>query len=129
MWSRVVEAMLACWLAISPFLFSFRDDDTLLWVNALGGGAAVAILALASLDPRRDRLHLGILAIAGWLAAHTLFAGGPPPVSAAHQNQIAVALLLAMLAILPTRSDRPPAPWVDFYERRRGTDDRAREEP
>jgi len=41
MWSRIVEAMLACWLAISPFVFAFGDDDTLLWINALAGAALV----------------------------------------------------------------------------------------
>ncbi|HVS66526.1 MAG TPA: hypothetical protein VMT85_23825 [Thermoanaerobaculia bacterium] len=103
---------------VSVYLGLFDPGATLLWVHALAGGAAIAFLALASMSRRLDRLHLGILAVAAWLAGHT-FLFAPAPTPAAHQNQLVVALLLAMVAILPTRSAEPPASWVDFYARRK----------
>lgn len=117
MWSRIVETMLASWLAVSPFVFGFPDDELLLWVNAWAGAAAVMVLALGSLARRFDKLHLGILAVAGWLAGHTFLAAATTPPPPPYQNQLAVALLLAMLAVLPTRIQQPPDAWLRFHAR------------
>lgn len=116
MWPRIVETMLACWLAVSPFVFRYSGDDPLLWWNAFACAALVACLSLASLAPRFDRLHFGVLAVAAWLAAPALAGIGSPPPAAPLQNQFLVALLLGMLAVLPTRSNRPPRPWLEQEE-------------
>jgi hypothetical protein len=123
MWSRIVEAMLACWLAVRPFVFAFGDDDALLWINALAGAALVLTLSLASLARRFDKAHLGIYAVSAWLAGHAFFGTVATPPPAPYQNQLIVALLLGLLAALPTRTQEPPRAWIEFYaERGRGVD-------
>lgn len=107
MWARVVEVMLACWLAASPFVFEHGADDRALWVADLAGAAAVATFALLSFSPKLRRAHLGQIAVAGWLVG-TGYVGSPDP---AHENHVVVGLLLAMLAIVPTEASKPHPSW------------------
>ena len=117
MWPRIVEVMLACWLTVSPFIFDYDEADRLLWITAYLSAAAVATLSLLSLSRRFDKMHLGILVVAAWLAVTGYAFGGERPAPAAYQNDLVVGLLLAMLAILPTRTSEPPQRWLELYAR------------
>jgi len=48
MWARVVEFMLGCWLAISPFIFQHPADDLTLWVTDWMAASFVILFALLS---------------------------------------------------------------------------------
>lgn len=115
MWARVAETMLALWLVISPFIFR-SSQSTADWVIAFAVGPLVGALALLSFWYRAHRAHAGVFAIGVALAGWAYFTGGhpsPPPA----QNQLIVGLLLAMLAIIPSHNQQPPAAWRAFYER------------
>lgn len=107
MWARVVEVMLACWLAASPFVFGHDADDRALWATDFVGALAVATFALLSFSPKLRRAHLGQLAVAGWLVG-TGWVGSPEP---AHENHVAVGLLLLMLGIVPSEATKPHPSW------------------
>ena len=81
MWPRIVEVMLACWLTVSPFIFDYDEADRLLWITAYLSAAAVATLSLLSLSRRFDKVHLGILVVAAWLAVTGYAFGGERPAS------------------------------------------------
>lgn len=114
MWARVVEVMLACWLAMSPFIFEYQDDLTLYWANDFVCATLISLFAFLSLSRRFDMLHLASLAVAVWLiGVACLAAPSPPPPRL--QNYVVMGLLIAMIAIIPTRSGTPPQKWLDFY--------------
>lgn len=113
MWARVVEVMLGCWLAVSPFVFRHGPDTRDLWTTDLACAAIIVTLALLSFAPRLRRAHLGQLAVAAWLVGFGYTGEGAP----AHQNQIVVGLLLAMLAIVPSEASRPPPSWRAWWAR------------
>lgn len=114
MWARVVEIMLACWLAMSPFVFDYADDMTLYWANDFTCATLIAVLAFVSLAPRFDLLHLASLAVAAWLIGVACVAAPSPPPPHL-QNYVVFGLLLVMVAIIPTRSGTPPQKWLDYY--------------
>lgn len=109
MWSRVIEFMLACWLAVSPFIFRHDPEDFFLWAHDLICATLIGVCALVSFNSRLHRAHLLILPIAAWLVARA-FLSEPPPAPAL-QNHIVVGLLLLMLAVIPCRSSQPPRKW------------------
>lgn len=51
MWSRVVEAMLGCWLLVSPFVFRHPFSEPQLWIVDLIAGLAVITCGLLSYIP------------------------------------------------------------------------------
>jgi hypothetical protein len=107
-WPRVVELMLGCWLLLSPFVF--RHDPQALWLcwTALVSGAAVVACSLLSFCRPLRHAHWATLGIALALIGSAWAAGSAAP---ALQNQVAVGLLLAMFAILPTEANTPPRGW------------------
>lgn len=117
MWSRVVEVMLACWLAISPFFFDTAGDESHPWIKTYVCAAAVMILSLASMARRFDKAHLGILLVSAWLAVPALRGIGTALPSPVVQNHFLIALLLTMLAVLPSRSLEPPRSWLEHHAR------------
>lgn len=117
MWTRTVEICLACWLAISPFVFRVNRDQVAVWATDLACAGLIVIVSAASLWPRLDKLHLANLLVATGLAA-TALAAGPQP-APPHQNHMVMAFLLAMIAILPTRADSPPRAWRDYVSQDR----------
>jgi hypothetical protein len=117
MWARVIEVMLGCWLALSPFIFRHGTDDRVLWLNDLFSAMAVIVLALVSFWPPLRFAYIGNLAIALWLMAFGFWAS-PYPTPPALQNDIVVGLLLLMFAIVPNEASRPPVPWRAFLARR-----------
>ena len=116
MWARVIEMMLGCWLAMSPFIFRHAGDDRVLWFNDLFSALAIMVLALVSFWPPLRFAHVANLVIALWLIAFGFWAS-PYPAPPALQNDIVVGLLLLMFAIIPNEATRPPRPWRDFFAR------------
>lgn len=115
MWPRVVELMLAVWLALSPFVFRYGPEAPAAWWG-LDFGVSVVVLAASGISfwHRARRAHLITFAAGLGLALHGYLAAGPasaPPL----QNHLLTGLLLSMLAILPSQGEVPPARWVRFY--------------
>jgi len=117
MWSRGVELMFGCWLAVSPFIFAHSSEDTWLWVNDLSVAAIVCTLSLMSFARQMRHAHYGTLLIGVWLVGFGFFGAEPPP-PAAYQNHVLIGMLLLMFAILPNDADRPPEAWRAFYQKR-----------
>ncbi len=109
MWARVVEIMLALWLAVSPFVFHFPPEATLLWANDFSCAVLIATLAFLSLAKRWRHIHLLSIAVGTWLIAFAYSAGLPAPFWA--QNDIIVGLLIVMFAIIPSDATEPPPSW------------------
>lgn len=103
-WPRWLEVALAVWLLAAPFALPRAAN---VWTD-LACGALVLALAAASLRAPDRRPHLLTLLVAAWLAAAG-WVGAPAP---AAQNELVLALTLAMTAILPTRAVEPPREWL-----------------
>lgn len=114
MWARVVEVMLGCWLAVSPFVFRHSPEDRIVWFNDFLSAMIVIVLALVSFWRPLRYAHVANLAVALWLIAFG-FLASPPPTPPALQNNVAVGFLLLMFAIIPNEANRPPVPWRDFF--------------
>lgn len=109
MWSRVVEFMLGCWLAVSPFVFQ-HGEETMLWLVDFVAASAVIGLALLSYWRPLRHAHLGIVVVAAVIIAFGRIADGVEP-GPAYQNYILIGLLLLMFAIVPNNASRPPKLW------------------
>jgi len=107
MWARNLEFAVACWLGMSPFLFSYPEGETRLFVHDFACALAIACLSVACYAPRLHRAHLGTLAIALWLTGFAWVASrtGATPIT---QNHFLSGLVLAMLAIVPSNALAPP---------------------
>jgi hypothetical protein len=109
MWARVVEAMLGCWMAVSPFVFQ-HQDGSVLWAADLATAAAVISLALLSYWEPLRHAHLGIAVVALVMIVFGRL-WHPGEVGPGFQNHMVVGLLLAMFAIVPNYAGRPPRAW------------------
>lgn len=110
MWSRVVEFMLACWLAASPFIFRHGEDATVLWISDFACATVVGVLALISYWEPTRHAHLVTLLVALWLIGFGRF-GSTAPLPPGLQNNMVVGLLLLMFALVPNDAARPPRTW------------------
>lgn len=113
--ARVIEFMLACWLAMSPFILHYPSDETFLWANDLTCACLVALFAVLSFwDPLR-KIHLLTLGVAFWLCGlgYMTF---PEMASPPQENSVSIGLLLLMLSIVPSHAQLPPRPWQKFYQ-------------
>jgi hypothetical protein len=110
MWARIVEVMMGCWLAVSPFIFRHSPEDRVLWFNDLLSATVVILLALVSFWPPLRFAHVANLAVGLWLIAFG-FLAFPYPTPPALQNNVIIGLLLLMFAIVPNEASRPPRPW------------------
>ena len=110
MWSRDVEIMIGCWLAMSPFIFGHPSAETAWWINDFGCALAVVALAASSYWKLLRHAHLGQLVVGIWLIgfayAHGFGVEGGTP--AALQNAVSVGLLLAMFGLIPNNASDPP---------------------
>lgn len=119
MWARVVEIMLGCWLAMSPFIFGHPDDRPAWWWNDFACALLLVIIPLLSyLEPYR-RAHLLLIAVGCWLIGFGMVLGDYP-VPPALQNDIVVGILLLMFAIVPTEAGEPPPAWRAWNARHSG---------
>jgi hypothetical protein len=116
MWARVVEFMLGCWLAVSPFVFAHYAESGRLTATDWTAASLVMVLALLSYWPPLVRIHLltAIVAI-GLVTIGRLSSGEHPPPGA--QNHIVVGLLLLMFALVPSHATQPPPAWRAYVER------------
>ena len=111
MWARVVEFMLGCWLAVSPFVF--RHENPQLWTLDFALSLAVMVLALVSYWHPLRFAHLVLIVLALAMIGWGRFSGGldGADLAAGYQNYILVGLLLLMFAIVPNQASEPPASW------------------
>lgn len=118
MWCRVAEISVACWLAMSPFIFHHPTSEVGWWVNDWACAVAIITFALLSFRTQLRHIHLLSCLVALWLIAQGYLHGGesvPPSL----QNNVLVGWLLGMIAILPSEAERPPKRWNDYYARQR----------
>ena len=116
MWGRVVEFMLACWLSISPFIFSYKKDALFFWFNDLTCSSLIALFALVSYYKPLRKMHLCNLLVACYLIALSYFFRSSPLYEPL-QNYMVLGLLLLMIALVPSEANQPPVPWREFYKR------------
>lgn len=118
MWARVIEFMLAIWLALSPFILQYPPEDTLLWVNAFVCACLVALFSLLSFWRPLRKIHLLTLAIALWLwgLGYSTFPGQTSPPL---ENSVVTGLLLLMLAIVPSHASQLSPSWQTFIRARK----------
>lgn len=114
MWARVVEFMLGCWLAVSPFVFQ-HGDDWLLWAADFIAALIVVTMALISYWPPMRHAHLGTAVLAVVMMGFGRIADGAHP-GPGYQNYIVIGLLLAMFAIVPNYAGQPPLKWFEDEE-------------
>ena len=107
MWARIVELVLAGWLAASPMVQSHPVGAR---ANSLACAAVVAACAIASFSPRMRCAHLASLLVAAWLTGSGWWSAQASPEPFA-QNWIVVGLVLAMVAIVPSEALKPPLSW------------------
>lgn len=117
MWARVVEFMLGCWLAVSPFIFAHPSGSSMLWATDWIAACLVIAFALLSYWHPLRHAHLLTAIVACGLVAIGRFST-PVPLSPGLQNEIVVGLLLLMFAVVPNHASRPPEAWY-AKERRR----------
>ena len=110
MWSRVVEIMLGCWLAVSPFVFGHPADATMLWVVDWTCALLVISFAMLSYWPPLCHIHIATALLALLMIGYGRLAS-PDQVTPALQNHILIGLLLLMFSIVPNNASRPPRWW------------------
>ena len=108
MWGRVVELMIAVWMAISPFVFRVNSDTTLLWADEVIALVICIVCTLGFWMPTRHA-HLLTLPLAIAMVLWGRFAELPPP--PIHQNHIVVGLFLLLMVFVPNDSSYPPLAW------------------
>ena len=116
MWPRVVEVMLGCWLAASPFIFHPSADQPAFWWNDFLCALLIITFALLSFWERARWAHLLQLGMGLWLMGWAFYWGfGQNPVPPAMQNDVMTGFTLLMFAILPNKVTRPPASWEHLF--------------
>ena len=110
MWARVAELMLGAWLMISPFVFRGTDSVEQFIPIDLAAGAVVVVLSLLSFWTKAAGAHFVTAAVALLLGSYAYLAWDRPGPPAA-QNEITVAMMLLLLAIVPNEANTPPKPW------------------
>jgi hypothetical protein len=117
-WPRVVELLIALWLAVSAWVLPMpMGAEFFLRVNALVSAALIALFALLSFRAALEKAHLLSMAVAAWLIGIAFAAPNPPP-PAMYQNFVVVGLLLLLVTILPSRASESPRGWREFYEKK-----------
>jgi hypothetical protein len=110
MWPRTAELMIGFWLILSPLIFRGTESVEQFASRDVAAGAAVVILSLLSFWRPTEWAHLLTGAVALVLGVAGYF-GWERPGPPAAQNEITVALLLVLLAIVPNDASQPPRPW------------------
>ncbi len=113
MWPRVVELMLAAWLAASPFTLRIVEPAG---PQALRAYACATIVAVAScLSYWRPTRHAraATAAVGLWMAVRAYLVAAYPA-SPMVQNEFLIGLLLVMLGIVPNDAAQPPPSWRRF---------------
>lgn len=116
MWPRTVEFMLACWLAISPFIFRYEGEQLHLWLHDFIVAGLIAALAVISFVRQTRRAHLLELLIAAWLIGYGWYTSSGIH-DAPAQNWMVLGLLLLMMAVIPSDCVKPPLGWQEWNKR------------
>jgi len=114
MWARTVEAVLGCWLAISPFIFGHAPGDTYLWAHDFIMAALVFLFAVLSWWQPTRHAHVLNLLTALWLIGGA-WVLAPTPAPAGYQNHVMIGLTLLLFAIVPNDASLPSQVWRDHY--------------
>lgn len=115
MWARVVEFMLACWLAISPFIFRYPGNERFFWINDYICAFLIGLFAFLSFWHPLRKIHLLSIGVGLWLikVGYQTF---PQLASAPEENAMSIGILILMLAIVPSHSHMPPHSWQVFED-------------
>ena len=113
MWSRVVEIMLGCWLAVSPFVFRHAADETQFWINDFSCATAVMTLAMLSCWKPTRHAHVGIVLVGIWMIVFA-YQNFPEPAPPALQNSALIGFLLIMFGVIPNDAAFPPVGWQEY---------------
>lgn len=106
--------MVAIWLILSPFIFSYPAEATWLWIITFSAAALILICSLTAFLKSYGALHF-VNMLLGILLVVYVFAVADSHPSPPYQNLVVVGLLLLMLGILPNESRLPPPEWRKFY--------------
>ena len=115
MWARVVELLIAIWLAISPFIFHYPSDKMSFWMNDFICAFLIALFASLSFWRPLKRIHLLTLLVVFWLWGRG-YIGFPNASLPWQENSVVIALLLFMLAIVPSHSHHLSDSWQKFLK-------------
>lgn len=114
MWARVVEIMLATFLAISSFIFPYPAP---LWIFDIIVATWLYTFSFLSFYFPLRKIHLlNLLASFALLIAAFTREVSPPP--HAFQNYAVLGLLLFMFVLVPSYADEPPVPWSDYFKKK-----------
>jgi hypothetical protein len=114
-WPRVLELGLGAWLLVAARALGHAGRPELVMADRIAG-AATLIIVLVSLVPKLRVVRVATLPIALALGAWA-WTALPRPRPAGAQNQLLVALVLALLAFVPTAPDQPPSSWRPYVQR------------
>lgn len=117
MWARVVEFMLAVWLALSPIILRYPAQATSWWVNDFVCAFLIAVFALFSFRESLRKMHTLTLGVALWLWLRG-YSDFPNPPSVSLQNSVVIGLLLLMMAIVPSHSHHPSHSWKHYKRKK-----------
>jgi hypothetical protein len=115
-WPRYCEMLLGLWLLAVPWILNYGDSDTFRTIN-IAAATGILLLDILSVTLYKRYAHLAVLGIAFGLLTHAYFAALAEATGT--QNNIIVALLLLIFAILPTEATLPPPSWREFREKHR----------
>ena len=113
MWARIMEFMLGCFLAISPFIFSYESDDYFFFISSFVGASLLITFSLLSYYPKLSKIHLCNLIVSLFLLAVAIIMDKSPKT----QNYAVLGLILLMLNIIPSNASHPPKKWEDYYKK------------
>ena len=111
MWARFLEIAVGGWLLFSPAIFTDGTSPTVDRIAA----TLIILFALASFARPLQHAHLLTAAVGLWLIANGLLTPSPAPPSI--QNSMLSGMLLAMLAVIPTRATSAPNSWQHTQNR------------
>ena len=112
MWARVVEIMLGCWLAVSPFVFRHSAEEPILWIVDWAAATAVIVIGLVSYLPWARHIHLGVCLV-GLALCGFAYLWEPYPAQPALHNHFVLGLLFLMLGLIPNHASEPPPGWEE----------------
>jgi hypothetical protein len=96
-WQDTLNLMLGIWLAVSPWILPYADQQVPAW-NARVAGLAIAGAATAALIAYQLWEELVNVILAAWLIVSPWFLGFSG-LEAAFYNQLAVGVLVGVLAL------------------------------
>lgn len=113
MWPRICELILGVWILVGAWLLSGESFGRT-WSVVLGG--VVIAMSIASFFRRFRYAHVVTLLVGFGMIVLPLTK--PFPVSAVLQNVEVMGWLLAMFAVIPSRSNEPPPDWAAMDDAR-----------